>query len=231
VSNGKNVTDTKRNSENAYGQVGFKLGGMRLDGEGDKGPKDPMQPWAETAVTVDGFVYHSREYFATPVAIDPAQPPVGDTSVTYGVAARGQLGSIELDLGYYDQKHDRGTAGLASVHADVEWAELSYVLFPWLVPAVRVERIGVRPSDGPSVSDVHVMPGFAFLIRPNVKAVLAANFEMAKGFPGDAAGTPLAWAGGNGDNGGFVASGDTSTSLTSHLNEFQSVTLFFAWAF
>jgi hypothetical protein len=231
VSTGKNGTETKRNSENVYGQVGFKLGGMRLDGEGDKGPKDAMRPWAETAVTVDGFVYHSREYFATPAAIDTAEPPVGDTSTTYGLAARGQLGSLELDLGYYDQKHDRGTAGLASVHADVEWAELSYVLFPWLVPAIRVERIGLRPSDGPDVSDVHVMPGIAFLIRPNVKAVLVANFEMAKGFPGDASGAPLAWAGGTGDASAFVAAGDTSSSLTAHLNEFESVALSLAWAF
>ncbi len=228
VSAGKNVAGTRFNSENAYAHAGYKVGGMRLDGEGDKGPKDAMHPWAEDAVTVDAFVYHSREYFLTPPA-PGAEPAIGDTSFTVGGAARAQLGSLELDLGAYGQKHDVGTAGLASVRANVQWAELSYVLYPWLVPAIRVERIGLRPSDGPNVSDVHVMPGVAFLIRANLKAVLVANIEAARGFPSDAGGAPLAWSGGNGDSGGFVAAGDTST-LTGHLNEFESVALFLAWA-
>ena len=33
------------------------------------------------------------------------------------------------------------------------------------------------------------------LIRANVKAVLVANIELARGFPGDAGGAPLAWNG------------------------------------
>jgi hypothetical protein len=146
---------------------------------------------------------------------------------------RAQLGSLELDAGAYTQKHDRGwvdgTGALATVKADVEWAELSYVAFPWLVPAVRVERIGLKPTGGDSVSNVHIMPGIAFLVRPNLKAVLVANIELAKGFPVDAAGTPLAWSGGNADWGGFVAAGDTSTP-TGKLNELESVALFIAWA-
>jgi hypothetical protein len=230
VSSGKNAFGGHFNSENAYAHAGFKLGGMRLDGVGDKGPKDAMHPWAEDALTVDGFVYHSREYFPDPAAPDTA---VGNTSLTVGGAVRAQLGSLELDAGVYSQKHDRGwvdgTGALASVKADVEWAELSYVLYPWLVPAIRVERIGLKPSGGDSVSNVHVMPGIAFLIRPNLKAVLVANFEMAKGFPVDASGAPLTWAGGNADWGGFVASGDTSTP-TGKLNEFESFALFIAWA-
>ncbi|HEY6004693.1 MAG TPA: hypothetical protein VIV57_17595 [Anaeromyxobacter sp.] len=226
VSSGKNTSGSLFNSENAYAHVGYKIGGMRLDGEGDKGPKDAMHPWAEDALTLDAFVYHSREYFPNPAAPPPA---LGDTSLTVGGAVRAQLGSLELDAGVYSQKHDRGTATLGSVTADVEWAELSYVLYPWLVPAVRVERIGLKPSGGDSVSDVHIMPGIAFLIRANVKAVLVANIELANGFPVDAGGTPLAWSGGNADWGGFVATGDTSTP-TGKLNEFQSITLFLAWA-
>jgi hypothetical protein len=231
VSSGKNggvTTGTLLfNSENAYAHVGYKLGGMRLDGEGDKGPQDAMRPWAEKAVTLDAFVYHSREHFDNPTAPPPA---LGDTSFTIGGAARGQLGSLELDAGIYAQRHDRATAGLASVRADVEWAELSYVVYPWLVPAIRVERLGLRPSDGPNVYDVHVMPGIAFLIRPNVKAVLVANFEAARGYPSDQSGGALAWSGGNADWGGFVAAGNDTTTLTSARNEFESVKLLFAWA-
>jgi len=227
LSSGKNVSGTLFSSENVYAHVGYKVGGMRLDGEGDKGPTDAMRPWAEDAVTVDLFVYHSREHFPNPAAPPPA---LGDSSFTVGGTGRGQLGSLELDAGFYSQKHDRATAGLGSVRADVEWGELSYVLYPWLVPAVRVERIGLRPSDGPNVSDVHVMPGIAFLLRANVKAVLVANIEAARGFPSDAGGAPLPWSGGNADWGGFAAAGDTTSTLTSRVSDFQSIALFLAWA-
>jgi len=154
----------------------------------------------------------------------------GDTTRTFGVTARGQAGSAELNAGWYTQRHDRGTSTLAKVDADVEWGELSYVVFPWMVPAVRVERIGLKPSDGSNVNDVHLMPGVAFLVRPNVKAVLVGNIELAKGFPNDASGTLFPWDGGNADWGNFVAAPKDTSTTTSKLNEFQSIALFFAWA-
>ncbi|HUL59994.1 MAG TPA: hypothetical protein VLU43_11990 [Anaeromyxobacteraceae bacterium] len=229
VTAGKNAFSggIKFNSENVYGHLGFKLGGMRLDGEGSQGPADPTRPWAESAATLDLFAVHSREYFDDPGG---SGEPVGDTSLSLGGALRAQLGSAELNLIAYSQQHDRGTPTLGKVTADVESAELSYVLFPWLVPAVRVERIGLRPSGGASVSDLHVMPGIAFLLRANVKAVLVANLEWANGFPSDAGGAPLPWQGGNADWGNFVAVPKAGSTPTSKLNEFESIALFLAWA-
>ncbi len=229
VTAGKNVTAVRFNSENWYAHAGAKLGGLRLDGEGAQGPKDAMRPWAEDAVTLDAFAFHSRESYPTPGG-GATPPPLGDTSFTAGGAIRGQLGSLELDLGGYNQKHDRGTSGLASVSADVEWAELSYVLFPWMVPAVRVERVGLRPSDGPHVMAYHVMPGIAFLLRANIKAVLVANIETTNGFPGDATGAALGWAGGNADWGGFVIAPKATSTTTTRQTEFESIALYLAWA-
>ena len=113
------------------------------------------------------------------------------------------------------------------VKTDVQWAELSYVLFPWMVPAVRFERIGLRPSGAPNVSDIHLMPGIAFLIRANIKAVLVANFEFVNGFP-QGSGVTAGWAGGNADWGGFVAV--PKDDPTGKINEVESIALFFAWA-
>jgi hypothetical protein len=226
---GKNTVGTKFNSENVYGHVGYKFGGLRLDGEGTQGPADAMRPWAENAVTLDAFVYHSREYFPTPGVASP--PPLGDTSFTVGAAARLQAGSVELDLGGYGQKHDRGTATLVSVKADAEWAELSWVVFPWMVPAVRFERIALNASDVTgTVADYHVMPGIAFLLRPNIKAVLVGNIEATNGFPQDSTGAPIAYAGGNADWGNFVAAPRPTSTPTSHLSEFESIALYIAWA-
>jgi hypothetical protein len=223
---GRNSSGIQFGSENVYGHVGGKVGGMRLDGEGSQGPADAMRPWAETALTVDVFGFHSREYFESPVD----GSPVGDTSTTVGIAARAQAGSLELDAGYYLQRHIRATSDLQSVWADAQWAELSWVVYPWLVPAIRVERIGLRPTGARNVSDIHVMPGVALLLRPNVKAVLVANIEAANGFPGDAGAQPLAWSGGNADWGGFVAAPRAGGTLSSRVSELESVALFLAWA-
>ena len=140
------------------------------------------------------------------------------------------IGSTELDVGVYTQRHDRATATLDKVTADVEYAELSQVVFPWMVPAVRVERIGLRPTGGTNVSDVHVMPGIAFLLRPNVKAVLVANLEFANGFPVGSSGL-ASWDGGNADWGNLVATPkDPAAAASTKLKEFESVALFLAWA-
>ncbi len=225
ISNGKNTFTASFNSENAYASAGYKLGGMRLDGEGDTGPKNPMKPWAEESVTVNLFVYHSAEHFPTPGNTATAS---SDTSLTVGGAARGMYGSAELDVGYYTQSHNHGTDALGEVRGDAVYGELSYVVYPWFVPALRIERVGLRPSGGESVSDLHVMPALAFLIRPNIKFVVAGNIESASGFPSPG-GAPAPWSGGSGDTGALVIA-PTGADPHESRSEFESVSFFLAWA-
>jgi hypothetical protein len=225
LSNGKSTFSATFNSENVYAGAAYKLGGMRLDGEGDTGPKNPMQPWAEESLTVNVFVYHSAEHFPTPGNTAAAS---GDTSLTVGGALRAMYGSAELDAGYYTQSHEHGTDALGKVRGDALYGELSYVVYPWFVPALRVERMGLRPSGGASVSDLHIMPALAFLVRPNVKFVVAGNFETANGFPSPG-GTPAPWSGGSGDSGALVIAPAGSDPGASR-SELESVTFYLAWA-
>ena len=140
---------------------------------------NPEKPWAETALGVYGFAYQSNSRFDT-----SAGAPVGsDTATTYGVGARGQLSSAQLDIGWYTTSHNHGTDTGGPVTSQVLFSEFSYVVFPWMVPALRVEWVTLAPEGGASVSDVHVEPGIAFLIRPNIKAVLTFDWESAHGFP------------------------------------------------
>jgi hypothetical protein len=156
--------------------------------------------------------------------------PARDASDTLGAALRAQAGSAELDLGYYAQRHDHGTNDLAEVRAGVAFAEATYVVYPWFVPGIRVEDIALKPTGGSTVSDLHLMPGAAFLVRPNLKIVLVANLEIGNGFARDAAGAPLAWQGGAADWGPFVlAPTDTATPSTKR-SEFESIAVFLAWA-
>ncbi len=229
---GKNSLGTVYPNESFYGHVGWKIGGMRLDGEGAQGPADAMRPWAETSLTIDVFGYRASEHFPGPGSTPDTPIPARDTSDTLGAAVRAQAGSGALDVGYYAQWHNHGTADLAKVRAGVAYAEASYVLYPWLVPAIRVEDVMLSPSGGSTVSDLHLMPGAAFLVRPNVKIVLVANVEIGNGYPQLPDGvTPLAWQGGAADWGSFVLAPTAADTPTTKRSEFESIAVFLAWAF
>ena len=217
-------------TEDFYGRLGLKLGGMRLDGEDSTGPKDTFRPWAETALTLYGFGYRSNTFFDT--SASPAPVAANDVATAFGFGARAQLESAELNVGWYQDRHNHGTDAATEATARVFFGELSYVIFPWLVPSIRVENIALDISGAPSVDAWHVMPGIAFLIRPNVKLVVAANWEHADGFPSSAAspGTLFAWQGGAGDSGAFSIAPGPDASATSSASEFQSISFFLAWA-
>ena len=222
-------------TEDYYGHLGLKLGGMRMDGENATGPQDTLRPWAETALTLYAFGYRSntRLNFATNSSGAAVGPFLNnDVASTWGLAGRAQVGSAELNVGYYNDRHNHGTDTFAAARAKVFFSELSYVIFPWLVPSIRVENIGLDIDGAPSVNAWHVMPGIAFLIRPNLKLLAVANWEHANGFPTKVSdGSLQPWTGGAADWGSFtIAPGPGVTDATTSSSEFETIAFFLAWA-
>jgi hypothetical protein len=203
-----------RPTENFYGHLGAKFGGMRLDGEGSSGPTDAEHPWAENALTVDVFAYKSNSHFL-PAGLATGAPPQQDAAGTIGGAVRGQLGSLELNAGLYTESHSHAQADGTGANALVQYNELSYIVFPWLVPAVRVEYIRLSPDNGMLVHDLRIIPGVAVLVRPNLKFTLVGRIEQSNGAP------PGGWT----PVGGFIA--PTAGPLT----EVEAIILSLATAF
>ena len=176
-----------RSAEDVYGHLSVKFGGMRLDGEGN-GTTQATRPWEETAVTLDGFAYHARFGVTFP---GESEVLLNDTANTLGGAIRAQWGSLELNSGVYLESHLHAQIDGSSASALAHYDELSYVIVPWLVPAVRFEFTRIRPDsacgggDGScaTVTDRRVIPGVAFLPYPNLKFVVAALIESASGKP------------------------------------------------
>ena len=240
---GSNAWTSAFNSANYYAQAGLKIGGMRLDGEGSTGPADPERPWAETSVTVDGFLYHSNEHYPNPLTTPVGATPVSDVSFTVGVGVRGMLGSAELDLGFYNQQHNAGwvnnKGALGQATAQVTYGEFSYVVFPWFVPSLRVENISLYQSGGPTVNDLHIVPALAFLIRANIKVLVVGSFEFANGFP-SANGQPTSWSGpyppvgtagtGSSDWAPIIIGPNSNATVNTHAQEFESIAVVLAFA-
>jgi len=203
-----------RPTENIYGHLGVKFGGMRVDGEGSSGPTDPLRPWAETALTLDAFAYKHVSHFA-PAGAPAGAPPQQDSGGTIGGGARIQWNSLELDTGVYNETHSHAQADGTGASALVQYNELSYIVFPWLVPALRVEYIRLSPDNNPVIHDLRFLPGVAFLIRPNIKATVVGQIEQSNGAP------PGGWTPIN----GFIAPTDGP------ITEFEAITIYLATAF
>jgi hypothetical protein len=203
-----------RPTENVYGHLGVKLGGARADGEGLSGPQDPMRPWAETAVTLDAFGYHSNSHFM-PAGATSGAPPLADAATTVGGGLHGQWQSLELNTGVYYEEHTHAQSDGTGAKVWTQYNELSYILFPWLVPAVRVEYNNAVGTGGQPVHDVRIMPGVAALVRPNLKLTLVGDIERANGAP------PGGWGPVNG----------LAAPTTGSVTELEAITLGLATAF
>lgn len=194
------------NAEDVYAHIGIKSGGVALDGEGKYGPNvpDPRKPWAEKAVTADVFAYHGMNVLdnGTGTVAGGAATPIGqrDSIFAVGGSMRLQYDSLTLTSGLQFEGHSRpypgtpataGPGGVAingvpdttNAKAVVQYNELSYVVYPWLVPAVRTEYARTTFEGSNPASLLRVIPGVAMLVRPDIKVVVAADFERGYGLP------------------------------------------------
>lgn len=278
---GVNTGDSQgvRPPETGYLHLGYKIGGIRLDGEGDF-RSDPEKPWGERSFTVDLFAVYSKSHTLYP-ARDPKgnqltwpAPPAGTVGAgtpgtavpaiaqdnqawVAGVNLRWMMGSLEWTAGLVYNRHDHAqspralvtdatgavfsSAPGARVDALVLYNELSYIVFPWLVPALRVDWLRVSADGCDSTSfdctadDVRITPGVAFLIRPNLRLVVSATYEWARGALNPstgwlaqpaAMGLPVA-ASGWAASGGFA----TPAAKGQSASELETVRAFLQFAF
>jgi hypothetical protein len=212
-----------RPPQNVYGHVGVKIGGVRMDGEEKSTVPDPAQPWAETALTLSAFFYHSasRYTIADPTSTTTMPLPDlvrDDTANVFGGMARAQWMSLELDAGVSYEAHDNPAGTGAKANAITQFDELSYVVYPWLVPAARFELTRIAPDGGMAVTDERITLGVAALVRPNLKVVLSGQLEAATGAP------PGGWSAAN----GLAAPADPAQDVSL---EIESITMLLAFAY
>ena len=194
-------------AEDVYAHVGVKIGGMSLDGEGASGmdSQDAKRPWAETSLTIDAFAYHGLTRLDNGTGVAPGPVSQDDQVNAVGGALRLQVDSFVLSSGAQLERHASpyqgapgvagnppapavaGVADYTAGTAFTQYDEIDYVIYPWLVPGFRAEltRLTMRGSvDGADAANLlRLMPGVAFLLRPNVKLVTTAVFERATGLP------------------------------------------------
>ncbi len=163
---GNRVTSPK----DFYGRLGAKLGGMRLDGVGSA---TEAQPWREASVMVDAFAYRGYAALGDPTLAtqtDPFLKTGGDIILTYGDAS--------LTTAGIRTQNDRPILAkpMQNLTSWQFYSQLDYVVFPWLIPSVRFERMRVGRVVSQQASGT-----VSALLRANVRAQLIAVSETQKG--------------------------------------------------
>jgi hypothetical protein len=172
-----------RSAENTYGHLAVKLWGLRLDGERETAARGLSDvPGTESSWTLYGFAYRSNTRFDA--AGSPSFQEV-DVATTLGGGSRVQLGALELNLGGLRERHAhvsglRGADGrLGRATQTALSGELSFLAYPWLAPALRVEHLIVSPTGGLSSNDTRILAGVSTLLRPNLRLAVSAVLERA----------------------------------------------------
>ncbi|HEY5955372.1 MAG TPA: hypothetical protein VIV60_02415 [Polyangiaceae bacterium] len=215
-------------SQDFYFHMGSKWGGMSLDGEGPTGMQivNAQLPWAEWSATFDVFAYHGMtvadNYTNYPQLT--AQRSVVDA---IGFAGRVHLGSLSASAIVQHQSHFRPYAGTDPLPANppdqpnelpgvpnnakgkglIVSGEAAYVVFPWLVPAVRYEVTSLRSQYGDAYF-ARFLPGISAAIRPNLRAYLYADLQRVHKQPPQPSGFTSNWS----------MAGATATPPTLHGN-------------
>jgi hypothetical protein len=168
------------NTKDVYGRLAYKLGGLPFDGVPSGGAEAAMpanpKPWSERSVALSGFVYKGRGLRD----LDPLDP--ADPRDPFRVLG-GDVAVNCLDLmaraGYTDRKDDHllvaDTTG-TDVKSKSQFVELSWVAYPWLIPAGRWESAKLGAEKAERVS--FTLNGLA---RANVRSFLATNWAKEPG--------------------------------------------------
>ncbi|MEI8254094.1 MAG: hypothetical protein WCJ30_00310 [Deltaproteobacteria bacterium] len=155
-----------------YGRLGFKIGGMRLDGVTSSGEVSiaSPQPWREWSVQVGMFGYMGLASLGnTTVASQD------DRFVVAGGDVNATFGDLLLIAAYSVGRNSRPSLADPTISPiSHHWmVQLDYVIFPWLVPGVRVEQNFV---DGQMRT--RVIGQVYALVRANVRMSLTAILEQ-----------------------------------------------------
>lgn len=170
------------NSKDAYGRVAAKWGGMRLDGtvkEGQDFNVQNPQPWRELSFTASAFFYAGSS--SLEAAPGPPQVLQDDDFTIAGVDFQVNLNDLIVNGGFSSGNNDNPdiTGTFTDVDSETVFLELTWVAYPWLVPALRYETFELTDGFGDD-KRARWVPALNFLIRANVKAFISAEIERER---------------------------------------------------
>lgn len=156
-----------------YGRLAYKLGGLRFDGETPAGEENAVNPapWREWSLQAGAFGYSGLSSLG---ALEAASQD--DRFRVLGGDLNALLGDANLIVAYTYAHHARPLLASPTTAVDSHqlFAQLDYVVFPWLIPTARYER---RILTG--AAQERLSAAVYLLARANVRVLLLAASARA----------------------------------------------------
>lgn len=170
-----------------YGRLETKLGGMRWDGVDSAAGS---AAWRERSFSLGVSGYRGRSKISETLSVPGTVVTHNDTFIRFGGDAHVVLDDLLLDVVVARQRHDAPELKGVSGTMDIAYAELTYVVHPWVFPTLRGEASRVKSGD---TTENRWIGLFALntVVRPNL--VLRGEVAIGKD-PGSHSGTGFRFA-------------------------------------
>lgn len=158
-----------------YVRLEYKFGGLNLDGSGGKESEGIPKPWRDDSIMISGFGYWGHALVG-----DPAGVRQEDRFSRVGFDVLANYWDLRLKGGYAFQINDQPvlTQPGREVDSNMFFLEGQYLLYPWLIPAVRYEQFD---SDILLDRDTRLVLGVIGLVRANVRLRVSVDMQGREG--------------------------------------------------
>lgn len=174
VVNGEGKTVLLKNRKDVYARIGYKWGGIGLDGSGGEASTGRFNGWVDDSFTLGGFTYvgNTRHTFAG----RPGQIP--NDFVRFGLDARACYRDAEIAAAWITGKDEDAFGDAKRLDHTALFVEGDYAFYPWLLGVVRVSR--ARSELGEDERDKYweILPHVSMLYRANVRISVEGSFRV-----------------------------------------------------
>ncbi|MBL8722357.1 MAG: hypothetical protein JNL79_40620 [Myxococcales bacterium] len=127
-----------------YGRLETKFGGMRWDGVNSAAGS---AAWRERSLSLGISGYRGRSKISETLSVPGTVATHNDTFIRFGGDAHVVFDDLLLDVVVARQRHDGPELKGVSGTMDIAYAELTYVVHPWVFPTLRGEASRVKSRD------------------------------------------------------------------------------------
>ncbi len=127
-----------------YGRLEMKFGGMRWDGVNAAAA---TAAWRERSLSLGVSGYRGRSKISEMLSVPGTVVTHNDTFIRFGGDAHVVLDDLLLDVVVARQRHDGPELKGVSGTMDIAYAEVTYVVHPWVFPTLRAEATRVKSRD------------------------------------------------------------------------------------
>lgn len=174
VVNGEGKTTPFKDQKDAYARVAYKFGGMGLDGSGADVELKETDNWEDNAVTIGAYTYVGN-YLKTPSG---GGAKYSNNFSRFGFDMRAGYGRVELTGGLITGEDDNPFGDSKKLKHSAYFAELDYILYPWLIGVFRVNHAQSKLADDDRDKYWEINPNVTILYRANIRFSIEGRFRV-----------------------------------------------------